>query len=344
MTTATQVLALIDSAMVGDLERFRAVSLQVAADASQRGRASFHDSILARLNQRRARRHPTTPELHGVTLAGLPFHSIADGDAVPRELRGALEMSCPDRGAATMTLAPDVQVAMEGLVREREMADDLRAVGLQPATRVMFSGPPGTGKSTGAAALAADLGWPLLSVKMHGVIREHLGETASMLAKVLAFCRTQRAVVFVDEADSIGATRSAVGGDAGREMSRTVNTLLVLFDEFERAEGLLVAATNMPEHIDPALWRRFDAIVEFPLPSADLLERAMRAALQKVDTKAVAWPCVAAEAAAHEHSFATAIMACRSAAKRAVLGGSRVVTADSISQELWALRPVKGKP
>lgn len=341
--TREQVLALIDSAMEGDAERFRGVSLQIAAGASRQNHHTFHDAILARLNRPRPRRRPTA-EANGWTLGGLPFRSDADADTVPPELRGALDVSYPERGMGTMTLAPDVKAAMEEIVRERSMAADLRAAGLSPATRVAFTGPPGTGKTTGAAVLAAELGWPLLTFKMHGIVKSLLGETSSMLALAMEHCRKQQAVVLVDEVDSIGAARGNDGASSGRELDRIVNTLLVMLDAFAGAEGLLVAATNFPESLDPALWRRFDAVVGFPLPDQGLLEQAMRAAfaeIRGVDTSAVEWWTAAFLAAADGHSFATVTMACRSAAKRAVLNGTRVVTTADIERALGALRPMK---
>lgn len=338
-----QVLALIDSAMEGDADRFRGVSLQIAASASRQEHHAFHDAILARLNRPRPRR--CAPTQGGGFAVAEPL--FARGQEIPHELRGALDVSYPDRGMVTMTLAPDVKAAMEEIVRERSMAPDLRAAGLNPATRVAFTGPPGTGKTTGAAVLAAELGWPLLTFKMHGIVKQHLGETSAMLALAMEHCRKQQAVVLVDEVDSIGAARGNDGASSGRELDRIVNTLLVMLDAFAGAEGLLVAATNFPESLDPALWRRFDAVVGFPLPGQGLLEQAMRAAfaeIRGVDTSAVDWLWVPLLAAADGHSFATVTMACRSAAKRAVLNGTRVVTTADIERALGALRPVRKEP
>ena len=341
--TREQVLALIDSAMEGDRERFRGVSLQIAAGASRQNHHTFHDAILARLNRHRPRRRPPGQDAGFVVAEPL----FARGEEIPHELRGALDVSYPECGMGTMTLAPDVKAAMEEIVRERSMTADLREAGLNPATRVAFTGPPGTGKTTGAAVLAAELGWPLLTFKMHGIVKSLLGETSSMLALAMEHCRKQQAVILVDEVDSVGAARGNDGESSGRELDRIVNTLLVMLDAFAGAEGLLVAATNFPEGLDPALWRRFDAVVGFPLPDQGFLEQAMRAAfaeIRGIDTSAVDWLLAPLLAAADGHSFATVTMACRSAAKRAVLHGTRVVTTADIERALGALRPVRKEP
>lgn len=341
--TSDQVLALIDSVMEGDADRFRAVSLQIAAKAALQNRHSLQERIIAKLDRPRPRRRPVGQE-PGFVVAEPLFHRDVE---IPRELRDALELTHPDLGLDTMTLAPGVKAALEEIVRERDRGADLRAAGLTPATRVAFTGPPGTGKTTGASALASALGLPLLTFKMHGIVKQHLGETSAMLALAMEHGRKQQAVILVDEVDSVGAARGNDGESSGRELDRIVNTLLVMLDAFAGAEGLLVAATNLPKSLDPALWRRFDAVVEFPLPDGALLEQAMRAVfagLRGLDTSTVEWSRVALGAALDGHSFATATMACRSAAKRAVLDGNKAMTTDGIERALGALRPMRKEP
>lgn len=341
--TSDQVLALIDSVMEGDADRFRAVSLQIAAKAALQNRHSLQERIIAKLDKPRPRRRPAD-QGSGFVVAESLFHREAE---IPRELHSALEMTRPDRGLSAMTLAPGVHVALEGVAREWEKADDLRAAGLGPANRVLFTGPPGTGKTTAASALAAEIGWPMIAFKMHGIVKQHLGETSAMLATAMEHCRKQRAVILVDEIDSIGTARGNDGQSAGREMDRTVNALLVMLDTFAGAEGLLIAATNFPKSLDSALWRRFDVIADFPLPDADLLAQAMRATaagFRGLDAGWVDWSRLARAASEDGHSFATATMACRSAAKRTVLDGSARMTTDGIEAALRALRPMRKEP
>jgi SpoVK/Ycf46/Vps4 family AAA+-type ATPase len=105
----------------------------------------------------------------------------------------------------------------------------------------------------------------MFRIELHAVIASHLGETAANLAKVFEHVRTLPAVYLFDEFDALGMNRSSHsdGSSAGAELRRTVNTLLQLIED-DRSNSLLVAATNHPQALDPAIFRRFDEIVTFP--------------------------------------------------------------------------------
>lgn len=339
MTTSAQVLALVDSALSGDADRFRGVALQIAAGASRAKQHDFHDRLVRRLNEPakyRPRALGTEPSSARPLLVNLEARDLAQ--LVPPDLHGAVEVSYPANGLDSMTLTDEVRAVLDGLLEEQRAAEDLLSAGLSPAHRLLLTGEPGVGKTTCASALAADLGIPLVTAHLHGMIESFLGDTAKRIASLFKFCRAHRAVYFIDEFDALGMQRGGVGSHEN-EMGRAVNTLLVQLDGASAPGSLFVAATNHPQVLDPALWRRFDAVVDMPMPSRDLLERAMRASLAKFDLEQVNWQFVAGVAADSGHSYATATGSCVRAAKRAVLRGRRTILGEDIVCALRASTP-----
>ncbi|WP_018885872.1 AAA family ATPase [Paenibacillus massiliensis] len=131
-----------------------------------------------------------------------------------------------------------------------------------PNKIVMF-GPPGTGKTLTAFYIAARLQIPLMLVRLDAIIHSHLGETASNVRKIFDYASTTPCVLFLDEFDAIARTRD--NNDEVKEMSRVVNTLLQCLDEFE-SNSVFMAATNLEEQLDHAIWRRFDTKMTYSMP------------------------------------------------------------------------------
>jgi SpoVK/Ycf46/Vps4 family AAA+-type ATPase len=136
-----------------------------------------------------------------------------------------------------------------------------------------------------ASALARAVGLPMFRVELHGVIQSHLGETAGKLAQVFDHVRTMPAVYLFDEFDALGADRSSFsdGSSAGAEMRRVVNSLLQ-FIEDDRSDGLIIAATNHAQMLDGAIFRRFDEVITFAIPSKDELIVLVQRALNDLTT------------------------------------------------------------
>lgn len=131
-----------------------------------------------------------------------------------------------------------------------------------PNKIVMF-GPPGTGKTLTAFYIAQQLNLPLILVRLDAIIHSHLGETGSNIRKIFDFAKSSPCVLFLDEFDAIARTRD--NNDEVKEMARVVNTLLQCLDEFE-GNSIFVAATNLEEDLDNAVWRRFDTKMRFGMP------------------------------------------------------------------------------
>jgi AAA+ superfamily predicted ATPase len=140
----------------------------------------------------------------------------------------------------------------------------LQKHGYNPKTKLLFWGPPGTGKTLTAHLLAYELGLPVAVLRLNTVISSFLGDTAAHLQRVFNRASSTPMVLLLDEFDAIGKNRDDPH-DVG-ELKRVVNSLLQAIDGFHGNQSILVAASNHQYLLDPGLWRRFDEIVQFPLP------------------------------------------------------------------------------
>lgn len=171
-------------------------------------------------------------------------------------------------------LLPDALfVQIQSLVRERQERDRLAAHGIKPTRSAMLVGPPGVGKTLSARWIANQLGKPLWVLDLTTVMSSLLGKTGSNLRAVFDHAKQNQAVLLLDEIDAIAKRRSDES-DVG-ELKRLVTAILQEVDAWPDS-GLLLAATNHPELIDPALWRRFDAVLMFDAPQAAVLAAAVR--------------------------------------------------------------------
>ncbi len=164
-------------------------------------------------------------------------------------------------------LAPAVRGAIFEWLAEINSRAELAAAKLTPRSTALLSGPPGTGKTTIAHHLAARLGLPLIIVGAENLLGAMLGESEAKVATLFTRLRGTKAVVLIDEIDAIGAKRDQMGGSSAGQAK--VSTLTVLLRKIESFEGLLVAATNRPQALDEALWRRFHLQLTVDLPGGD---------------------------------------------------------------------------
>jgi len=168
----------------------------------------------------------------------------------------------------------------EGVKQEiREVVDFLKdtekfaEIGARVPKGVLLVGPPGTGKTLIARAVAGEAGVPFMSVTGSDFMEMFVGVGASRVRDLFESARKMgRAIIFIDEVDSVGRKRGAGLGGGHDEREQTLNQMLSEMDGFEGSEGIvMLAATNRPDILDPALLRpgRFDRQVVVPLPELD---------------------------------------------------------------------------
>jgi SpoVK/Ycf46/Vps4 family AAA+-type ATPase len=315
VATADQIKALIKSHLRDDDDRFLAVAMQVAAHAARQGHGRIAEEIRALVDQAKTeRRQAPRP---------VPI-------ARPRgDLAALLSVSYPETRLGDMVLSGEIRQRLERILREQRGRQKLQAHGLQPRRKILLVGPPGSGKTMTASALAGELHLPLYTLLLHGLITKFMGETAAKLRLVFDALAEQRGVYLFDEFDAIGGQRS-IGNDVG-EIHRVLNSFLQFLEQDE-SQSLIIAATNHPEALDRALFRRFDDVIEYTAPPKDLVCRMLRNKLAAFEVADLDWDAVSD--AAEGLSYADIAHACEAAAKEAVLGDTLRVAATTLIEAL----------
>lgn len=176
----------------------------------------------------------------------------------------------PDEGKPL--LSEWIAKQIEEMLEEREKANILANNGLTPTSTAIFTGPPGVGKTMTAQWIARRLGLPMYRLDLAEAIGSHLGETGSNLKAAFSKIRDIPGILFLDEIDAIAKTRSD-DSDIG-EMKRVVTVLLQELDDRNPA-SLILAATNNAPLIDPAVWRRFEVRIDFPMPDTEQITQML---------------------------------------------------------------------
>lgn len=313
MATADQVKALVRSHADGDDARFFSIALQVAARAARSGQTNFAQELrdlVEELRQEPLRSRKPVPV------------------AQPRgELNALLGVAYPTTRMSDLVLETPVRERLDRVLLEQRQSDRLREQGFRPMRRLLLVGPPGTGKTMTASALAGELHLPLFVIRLDGLITKFMGETAAKLRLVFDALRETRGVYLFDEVDALGGER-ARSNDVG-EIRRVLNSFLQ-FLEFEETESLLVAATNHPQLLDSAIFRRFDAVIEYPLPSALVIKALVLNRLANVKVGRISWGHITKAAVGLSHAEVT--MAAERAAKDLILlDKPEISTADLVN-------------
>lgn len=268
MAVAEQIKSLIRSFGDGDEDRFYATAMQIAAAEARKGHTALAEELKKMIDKARmgkAAQHTIVKKL--------PVH------AAQKELNDLLELVHPDMKLNDMVLAPDVQNAMQRVLDEQRKLDLLESYGLKPRKKLLFTGAPGCGKTMSAHMLASELSMPLFIIRLDGLISRYMGDSIAKLRLIFDAMHDFRAVYLFDEFDSIGTTRTA-GNEVG-EIKRVLNSFLLQIDKDE-SHSLIIAATNMPQALDAALFRRFDDIVQFPLPTYEDISQLLELELKSL--------------------------------------------------------------
>ena len=316
MTAAKHLIALLRSHVSGDDEQFLSVALQVAAHEARQGHGKLALQLRELVDEARSRK----------SVIGKKPVPLAKPQG---DLASLLSVSYSDTRLSSMVLPKELEQRLKRIVVEQRQRYRLREHGLSPRRKILLIGPPGSGKTMTAAALAGELSLPLFTVLFDALLTRFMGETASKLRLVFDAMASTRGVYFFDEFDAIGARR-AERNDVG-EIRRVLNSFLQ-FLENDDSDSLIIAATNHPELLDFALFRRFDDVIHYVLPDTSIARRIMQAHLSTFKTRNVDWH--AAAEACSGMSQAEIARAADESAKRIVLDNRVEVTGDDIDKAL----------
>ena len=216
-----------------------------------------------------------------------------------------------------MVLPQSVEARFQRIEDEYASRERLNMFGFEPRKKILLYGPPGCGKSLGAERLAWKLGLSIIKVRFDVIMSSYLGESAANLREIFEYGKQAPRLLLLEECDSIAKARD-YGNDVG-EMVRVVNSLLGLLEEYS-APGMLVATTNLSKSLDPALFRRFDDVLEIPLPGENEIERLLQSTLSAIKVEEnVNWVKLANSLLGS--SAAQVVQVAQDAAKASILAG-----------------------
>lgn len=324
------LLALLNSHIDGDEEQFLSIALQVAAQEARQGRTDEAEK-LKRLVQKARDQGRTGKPAGGQTPIPL---------ARPRgELQGLVESAYPKVTLSSMVLADELRARLTRIVRQQQERAMLRDHGQAPTTHMLLIGPPGTGKTMTASALAGELRLPLFTVRLEALFSRFFGETAGKLRLLFDQIAQTRGVYLLDEFDAIGARRGDTN-DVG-EIRRVLNSVLAFMEEPNSTDSLVLAATNHVEILDEALARRFDEVFEYGLPDPTAARAILERRLGKFKLAAKAWPAI--EPALDGLSQAELVRAADAVVKDAILEGAARISPEELSSALQKRQTLRGK-
>ncbi|MEJ7786790.1 MAG: ATP-binding protein [Solirubrobacteraceae bacterium] len=305
-------------------QRFKTVALQLAAREARAGHRLVAGRIKDLIDEAGVVQQPQPP-------SPTPITRTSD------DLRSVLAVSYPRGKLGDIVLEGGLVDVLPRLLQEHRSREALEKFGLQPRRRVLLHGPPGCGKTLTASVLAGELGLPLLRVRIETLFSRYLGQTATMLTSIFDEMQRVRGVFLFDEFDALGRARFSKS-DVG-EASRVVSTFLQLVDADESG-SLIVASTNGVGEVDSATFRRFDDVVDVPLPSRDALIRLLR--LRTTGQRTVAATIDAVATDLEGLSFAEADRVVTEARKTMVLTGRRRLSVSDLVDAAAGVRSRSG--
>ena len=297
MPNANQIIALIKSHVEADDSRFREIALQMAAVEAKAGHAVLSRNITDLINNRKQ------PRFIARSLA--PINS---------ELSEFVMEVDDSYGLDNIVCKEEIMNKLKRIIREYVQRDILFKNNLTNRSKVLLSGPSGTGKTMTASILANELHIPLYVVRMERVITKYMGESSLKLSKVFELISNIRGVYLFDEFDAIGMQRGH-DNEVG-EMRRILNSFLQMMERVD-SDSIIVAATNCGDQLDKALFRRFDDVIEYSLPDEDEIRVLLSHCLYGFDASRVVVAQLLPLLKGMSHAEITSV--CMDAAKESLL-------------------------
>lgn len=326
MAQADTLIELVKAASSGDQQSFRRAAESLIQEERNKGHRILAERLAKSLQQSLSSQQRTFDSKSNIAANG-----------VHKDL--VFEVS-PQRTLDSLVLTDKIRAQLTEMIEEQHRAELLHAHNLSPRHRVLLAGPPGNGKTTLAEALATELMVPMIVVRYETLIGSYLGETSARLKKLIDYAKTQRCVLFFDEFETLGKER----GDTHEtgEIKRVVSSLLLQMDELPDYV-VVVAASNHPELLDRAVWRRFQLRIELPTPTRAQLAKF----INSIGVRSQVNFGLAAETIAKHLmglSFAEAEEFCLAVVRRAVLdqktNDAKAITQLKLEQWRDRLKPV----
>ncbi len=266
MAQADLLVELLQTASRGDKLAFRKISETLIQEEKGKGHRILADRLAKALQP-------------NVLVMGRGIPSNQNGSN--EQHKDLIYEITPERTLDSLVLPGKINDQIKEVVEEQHRCELLHAHNLHARNRLLFAGPPGNGKTTLAESLAFELMYPLLVVRYETLVGSYLGETSSRLKYLFDYAKTQRCVLFFDEFETLGKER----GDTHEtgEIKRVVSSLLLQIDDLPDYV-VVVAASNHPELLDRAVWRRFQVRVELPMPTRQQLTRYIESISQRCQT------------------------------------------------------------
>lgn len=297
MPNANQILALIKSHIETDDSRFREIALQMAAVEAKAGHAVLSRNITDLVNSQKRPRF--------IAKSLVPINS---------ELSEFVVEVDDSFGLDNIVCKDEVKNKLKRIIREYVQRDFLLKNNLANRSKILLSGPSGTGKTMTASILANELHIPLYVVRMERVITKYMGESSLKLSKVFELMSIRRGVYLFDEFDAIGMQRGH-DNEVG-EMRRILNSFLQMMERVD-SDSIIVAATNCGEQLDKALFRRFDDVIEYSLPEEQEIHTLLSNCLYGFDSSKVMMAQLLPLLKGMSHAEITSV--CMDAAKESLL-------------------------
>jgi len=324
MSNAKQIIAMLRSRADRDDEMFYSVALQAAAAEARRGHRTIAEEIRSAIQA--AREAADKPN-------AVP---IRFGE--PRgDLNGLLELKEVRLDIDSVILSEGMRQQIDGLLRQQLKRAQLRENGKVPSSSLLFVGPPGSGKTMTAEAIAGSLRLPLYVIRFESLITRFMGETAAKMRLIFDEIYAHRGVYLFDEFDAVGADRSATNDVA--EMRRVLNSFLQFIEETNATDSVVIGATNFPELLDHALLRRFDLVMEFVPPTAAEIRKILKANLRPLKHPRLSWKKI--EEMAKGLSQAEIARAAEDAVKEAILDERNTLNTEDILSRLSARKDMR---
>lgn len=320
MASADHIKALLKSHLDGDDKRFYSVAMQLAAHEAKLGHGKLAEELRVLVDKAKQRQGTSQP-----VPIGKPRGELAE----------LLSVSYPKARLSDMVLEVALEQQIQRIIREQRHAARLLEHGLSPRRKLLLMGPPGNGKTMTGSVLAGELGLPLFQVRLDGLITKYMGETAAKLRQVFDATSQTRGVYFFDEFDAIGSQRG-LANDVG-EVRRILNSFLQMIEQ-DQSHSLIVAATNHPEILDRALFRRFDDLLHYGLPDMSHVAMVLESRLGRVAAKKVSWERLADASAGL--SYAEIVRAADETLKDALIEESNSVSEADIRRFLEERRQI----